>query len=123
MGFQLLEEDACALGGLVRRKQVLVEFAGEPFGPGMEILLCTAAATDGFVLLFAGLDLGGNQTVHPEPAIRVSSRWMRDGAHWLAQHGHDLLLAKRSPNLRVSRAPASAPPTGSIWARRRAAAN
>ena len=79
MRFRLLEEDASALGGLARRKQVLVEFTAEPAAPAMEILLYTPAAADGPVPLFAGLNFGGNHTVHPDPAIRVSSRWMRDG--------------------------------------------
>ena len=79
MQFQLLEEDGAALGGLARRKQILAKFTTEPSGPSMEILLYTPAAVEGPVPVFAGLNFGGNHTVHPDPAIRLSDRWMRDG--------------------------------------------
>lgn len=78
MRFDRIEEDGAALGGLARRKQVRVEFTADPEGPGMEILLYTPAAAQGPVPLFAGLNFRGNHAVHPDPAIRLSSSWMRD---------------------------------------------
>lgn len=79
MRFQLLEEDGAALGGLARRRQILASFTAEPSGPSMEILLYTPAAAEGPVPVFAGLNFRGNHAVHPDPAIRLSGRWMRDG--------------------------------------------
>ena len=80
MRFTVLEEDGAALGGLARRKQVLVEFGEDGSGPSMEILLYTPAAASDPVPVFAGLNFGGNHTVHADPAIRLSQRWMRDGS-------------------------------------------
>ena len=79
MRFRVLERDEAALGGLARRKQVLVEFSGSGSGPSMEILLYSPAGRDGPVPYFAGLNFGGNHTVHADPAIRRSERWVRDG--------------------------------------------
>ena len=79
MQFEVIEEDAEALGGLARRKQVLASFAAQPGGPAMEILLYTPAAAEGPVPVFTGLNFGGNHTVHADPAIRVTTAWVRDG--------------------------------------------
>ncbi len=79
MRFSVLEQDAGALGGRARRKQVRVDFAGTEGGPGMEILLYTPSAAEGPVPVFVGLNFGGNHTVHADPAIRFSTRWMRSG--------------------------------------------
>ena len=76
MRFELLEEDPAALGGLARRKQVLVRF-GSGERPSMEILLYTPARSSGPVPVFAGLNFGGNHTIHYDPAIRVTDRWVR----------------------------------------------
>ena len=79
MRFSVLEQDGAALGGLARRKQVRVDFTGADGGPGMEILLYTPAAATGPAPVFAGLNFGGNHTVHADPAIRMAAGWVRDG--------------------------------------------
>ena len=79
MRFSVLEESVAALGGLARRKQVRVDFSGTAGGPGMELLLYTPAAATGPVAVFAGLNFGGNHTVHPDPAIHLGKGWVRDG--------------------------------------------
>ncbi len=79
MQFRVVEETDGVLGGLARRKQVLVEFTGSGSGPSMEILLYTPAGRSGNVPVFAALNFGGNHTVHSDRAIRLSGRWMRDG--------------------------------------------
>lgn len=76
MRFAVREEDGTALGGLARRKQVLVSF-GNGERPGMELLLYTPAGAEGRVPVFVGLNFGGNQTVHADPAIRLTNRWIR----------------------------------------------
>ncbi len=76
MRFALREEDGSALGGLARRKQVLVRF-GSGERPSMELLLYTPASAKGPVPVFLGLNFGGNQTVHADPAIRLTDRWIR----------------------------------------------
>lgn len=76
MRFAVTEEDGSALGGLARRKQVLVSF-GNGERPSMELLLYTPANAEGPVPVFLGLNFGGNQTVHADPAIRLTNRWVR----------------------------------------------
>ena len=76
MQFTVLEEDGEALGGLARRKQVLVDFGGD--SASMEILLYTPASAGPRVPVFLGLNFGGNHTVHADPAIRMPSRWVRE---------------------------------------------
>lgn len=78
MRFAVREENASALGGLARRKQVLVSF-GNGERPSMELLLYTPADAEGRVPVFVGLNFGGNQTVHADPAIRLTNRWIRSG--------------------------------------------
>lgn len=76
MRFAVSEEDGSALGGLARRKQVLVSF-GDGERPSMELLLYTPASAEGPVPVFLGLNFGGNQTVQADPAIRLTNRWVR----------------------------------------------
>lgn len=76
MRFVLREQDGAALGGLARRKQVLVTF-GNGDQPSMELLLYTPTSAEGRVPVFLGLNFGGNQTVHADPAIRLTDRWIR----------------------------------------------
>lgn len=76
MRFVLREQAGTALGGLARRKQVLVTF-GNGERPSMELLLYTPASAEGRVPVFLGLNFGGNQTVHADPAIRLTDRWIR----------------------------------------------
>ena len=78
--FTALEEDPAALGGLARRKQVRIDFAGSADGPSMELLLYTPAGAAGRVGVFLGLNFGGNQTVHADPAIRLPVVWPRTAA-------------------------------------------
>ena len=79
MRFSVVEKEEAALGGLARRKQVRVDFTRADDGPGMEILLYTPAAATGPVAVFAGLNFGGNHTVHSDPSIRMTTGWVRDG--------------------------------------------
>ncbi len=80
MRFRVVEQADGVLGGRARRKQVLVEFTGSGQGPSMEILLYLPMVRNGPVPVFAGLNFGGNHTVHPDPAIHLSDRWMREGS-------------------------------------------
>lgn len=76
--FTVLEEDGAALGGLARRRQVRIDFGAAGDGPSMELLLYTPAAATARVGVFLGLNFGGNQTVHADPAIRVTEGWVRN---------------------------------------------
>ncbi len=75
--FQLVDEDPEALGGMATRKQVVIHLAEERDRPAIELLLYTPNNVEGPVPGFIYLAFWGNQTMHTDPAIRVSTRWMR----------------------------------------------
>jgi hypothetical protein len=75
----VVETDARALGGLATRRQVRVLLDGTETGPAFEMLLYVPNVAPRPVPAFLGLNFGGNHSVHPDPAIRLSARWMREG--------------------------------------------
>ena len=81
MAFEVTSLDANALAGAAVRKQVTVRFSQAEDSPSMDILIYVpaAAARDGGSPwpVFVGLNFGGNQTIHPDPGITLSTRWMR----------------------------------------------
>jgi hypothetical protein len=79
MTFEVFDLDRKALNGTATRKQVTVNFTGKEDGPSMAILIYLPAAAKGPVPTFVLLNFGGNHTIHPDPAIRLSTRWMRSG--------------------------------------------
>ncbi len=66
-----------ALGGTATRKEVAVYFTGKSDGPKMELLIYQPNGAKKPVPLFLGLNFGGNQTIHADPQIKLSDRWMR----------------------------------------------
>jgi hypothetical protein len=79
MVFAVEESDPRALGGLATRRQVRVSLDGTASGPGFEILLYVPNAAPHPVPAFLGLNFNGNHAVHPDPAIRLSRAWVREG--------------------------------------------
>jgi len=77
MTFKVFDSDAKALGGKATRKQVSVCFTGAEDGPAMDILVYLPNAAKKPVPAFVGLNFSGNHAVHADPAIRLSTRWMR----------------------------------------------
>jgi len=71
-------EEGEALAGKAIRRQVSAHFAGDD-GPRMDLLIYLPRHANGPVPLFLGLNFGGNHTVHGDQAIRLSTKWMRDG--------------------------------------------
>jgi len=80
MGFKVFDLDRQALGGLATRKQVAVNFTGRQDGPGMDILIYLPNGKEKPIPTFVILNFGGNHTIHPDPAIKMSSSWMRPGS-------------------------------------------
>ena len=78
MTFKVFDLDRKALKGLATRKQVTVNFTGKEDGPSMDILIYLPVAAKGPVPTFVLLNFGGNHTINPDPAIRLSTRWMRN---------------------------------------------
>lgn len=77
VGIELLEENDSALDGQAIRRQVRLRFLPEPEEASLELLLYLPAKRSGPVPLFMGLNFFGNQSVQPDPDIRISRRWMR----------------------------------------------
>ncbi|MBM3333526.1 acetylxylan esterase [Candidatus Sumerlaeota bacterium] len=78
--------DPKALNGTATRKQVTIYLAGKEDGPSMDLLLYVPNAAAKPAPAFLGLNFGGNQTVYPDPAIRLSTRWMRPAKPGVVQN-------------------------------------
>ena len=76
MSFEVFDRDSRALGGTATRKQVTVRFTGQADGPSMDILLYLPNAAAGPVPVFVLMNFQGNHTVHPDPGIKLSDRWI-----------------------------------------------
>ena len=76
---EVISPDPQALGGKAVRKEVTLYFTDKPEGPKMNLLIFLPAGTKKPVPVFLGLNFMGNQAVHPDPAIKLSTQWMRPG--------------------------------------------
>ena len=79
MTFEVTSVDRQALGGKATRKEVSVFFTGKKDGPKMDILVFLPRGAKKAVPTFVGLNFRGNHSTHPDPAITLSTRWMRSG--------------------------------------------
>lgn len=77
MKFMVRGMDSRALGGKATRKEVDVYFSGDRTGPSMRILMFVPNDAGKPVPAFLGLNFFGNHTVHGDPGIQLSDRWMR----------------------------------------------
>jgi hypothetical protein len=68
-----------ALDGKAMRREVRVLFSGHADGPKMDLLVYVPRAVDAPVPGFLGLNFRGNHSIHPDPAITLSTSWMRGG--------------------------------------------
>ncbi len=74
--FETISDEPNALDGTATRREVVVYFTEDQAEPSMTILLYLPAKADGPVPLFLGLNFYGNHTIHPDPGITLSERWM-----------------------------------------------
>jgi len=79
MTFEATSADREALGGTATRKEVTVYFAGKQDGPKMHVLIYLPNQVTGPVPAFVGLNFRGNHSIHSDPAITLSTAWMRGG--------------------------------------------
>jgi hypothetical protein len=77
MSFEVTSIEKNALAGKATRKEVSVFFTGQRNGPQMSILIYQPNSTQKPVPAFLGLNFNGNHAVHTDPAITLSTRWMR----------------------------------------------
>jgi hypothetical protein len=74
--FRVTAQDPQALGGKAIRKQVTIYFTADEAGPSMEVLLYLPRKAKGPVPIFAGLNFKGNHTIHADPGIAITTRWV-----------------------------------------------
>lgn len=75
---ELLSEESSALANRAIRRQVRVYFLGKATpGARMDLLIYLPREASQPVPLFLGLNFGGNQSIHPDPGIVLSTSWMR----------------------------------------------
>jgi len=79
MTFEVFDLERKALGGSATRKQVTVSFTGEKDGPKMDVLIYLPNSGGKPVPTFVLLNFGGNHTINSDPAIKLSTSWMRPG--------------------------------------------
>lgn len=84
--FELFEHGAHALGGTATRKQIAVWFTGRSTGPRMDLLVYLPNGARRPAPVFVLLNFGGNHTIHPDPAIRVTTSWVRQGDEGATSH-------------------------------------
>ena len=78
MTFEVTSVDRRALGGKAVRKEVTVLFTGAQSGPRMHILIYLPAGARRPAPVFLGLNFAGNQSIHSDPGITLSTAWMRN---------------------------------------------
>jgi len=79
MTFKVFDLEQRALDGLATRKQVKVSFTDQPDGPGMDMLVYLPNNRKKPIPTFVILNFGGNHTICSDPAIKLSTSWMRQG--------------------------------------------
>jgi hypothetical protein len=79
MHFEVFDLDTLALQGKALRKQVTVYFQSQKAEPSMDILIYLPSRIRKAAPVFLILNFSGNHSVRPDPAIRLSARWMRNG--------------------------------------------
>jgi len=79
MTFECFDFERNALGSSAIRKQVSVSFTGKKDSPAMDILIYLPNRASKPVATFVLLNFGGNHTINADPAIKLSTRWMRPG--------------------------------------------
>jgi len=86
MQFELVDLEAEALSGLAIRKQVVIRLKGSSEAPSMNLLIYLPSNAPKPVPAFLALNFQGNHSIHPDPAIFLSDRWMREGGEGVVNH-------------------------------------
>lgn len=76
MEMNLIEEDRSALGGMAIRKQVDLVISRGESSHSIPLLIYLPINSDGASPVFLGLNFYGNQTIHPDRAIRITENWV-----------------------------------------------
>lgn len=90
---EVTASDANALNGQATRKEVTIHFTPQADGPKLHLLIYLPNTRSGPVPAFLGLNFNGNHAVHADPAITLSTQWMRNDT--LGVHEHRATEAAR----------------------------
>lgn len=77
MSFEILDSDPHSLGGKAIRKQVRIYFSADKNGPKEDVLIYLPAGASRPAPLILTLNFSGNQSVIPDPAVRLAMLWDR----------------------------------------------
>jgi len=77
LAFEITSWDRQALEGKATRKEITIYLTGKTNGPSLDLLLYLPNQALQPVPVFLGLNYYGNQSIHPDPGIKISQRWMR----------------------------------------------
>ena len=86
MSFTVFDEDRRALRAAATRKQVSVRFTARPRGPSMDLLIYLPNDAPRPTPTFVVLNFYGNHSIHRDPAIKLSDRWMRPQGQGVEGH-------------------------------------
>ena len=76
--FETRSVDTVAFGGQATRKEVAIFFTNDDEDLRMDLLVYLPNNRTGPVATFVGYNFYGNQSIHPDPGITLSTRWMRE---------------------------------------------
>ncbi|MBI5689910.1 MAG: acetylxylan esterase [Verrucomicrobia bacterium] len=80
MHAEVTSVERAALGGKAVRKEITLWFTAGKTGPKMHLLVYQPATGPGPFPAFLGYNFYGNQCVHADPGITLSTAWMRTNA-------------------------------------------
>lgn len=75
MRFNVFNVDRHALGGKATREQISILFLGKEDGPRMDLLVYVPNRVKRPPVIL-GLNFWGNETINPDPGIRITDRWV-----------------------------------------------
>ncbi len=75
MRFNAYNLDRHALGGKATREQISILFLGKEDGPRMDLLVYVPNRVKRPPVIL-GFNFWGNETINPDPGIRISDRWV-----------------------------------------------
>jgi hypothetical protein len=75
---EIVNQDPRALGGKATRREVTIYFTGQADGPKMDLLLYLPNPLAHPLPCFLGLNFLGNQAIHSDPGIRLTTAWIFD---------------------------------------------
>ena len=100
--FHVRSTDLNALNGTAVRKEVTVYFTDTDNGPQMDLLMYVPRGGSGPAPVFLGLNFYGNHSIHPDPGITLSARWMRNSDDFFVFNNR---ATEQSRGVRASRWP------------------